>query len=61
MANKLGFYQLTRRTLVTVLGAAQVKDGLTWWPVRVTVDTGQTAEGWMAQTAPKGEVLLSAV
>ena len=54
-------HQLSERTRVTVLGAAQAKDGLNWWPVRVALDGGQTEEGWMAQTAPSGEVLLSAV
>ena len=54
-------HQMTQRALVTVLGAAQVKDDLNWWPVRVVLDDGQVAEGWMAQMAPSGEVLLSAV
>ena len=44
-------HQLSERTPVTVLGAAQAKDGLSWWPVRVALDGGQTEEGWMAQTA----------
>ena len=34
-----------------ILGAAQQKDDLTWWPIRATLLDGQTVEAWAAQTA----------
>lgn len=44
----------------TVTGAATLADGLTWWPVRVTLADGRTLEGWAAERV--GDVqLLSAV
>lgn len=43
-------HQLSERTPVTVLGAAQAKDGLSWWPVRVALGAGQAEDGWMAQS-----------
>ncbi len=49
------------RTRVTVQGAAERRDGLRWWPVRVPLDDGRTEDGWIAQTTPSGGVLLSAV
>jgi hypothetical protein len=43
-----------------VTGAATLADGLTWWPVRVTLADGRTLEGWAAERV--GDVqLLSAV
>ncbi len=41
-------------TRVTVLGGPSPADNLTWWQVRAT--SGQ--EGWAAQVAPNGQVLL---
>ena len=41
-------------TRVTVLGGPSRVDNLTWWQIRAT--TGQ--EGWAAQVAPNGQVLL---
>ncbi len=49
------------RTRVTVQGTAERRDNLRWWPVRVPLDEGRTEDGWIAQTAPSGAVLLSAV
>jgi hypothetical protein len=49
------------RTAVIVLEPAQQRDGLRWWRVRVELGAGHAEEGWMAQTAPSGAVLLSAV
>jgi hypothetical protein len=45
---------------VTIRGPSQQADGLIWWPVRGTVRSGETVEGWTAQVAPSGQVLLRA-
>ncbi len=42
-----------------VLGAAQQKDGLTWWPIRATLLDGQTVKGWAAEVTGD-DVLLGA-
>ena len=56
--DKLG--QLTAGLPATVLGPSKPADGLVWWPVRATLSDGRTVEGWAAQVAPGGEVLLKA-
>ena len=33
----------------TISGAAVEQDGLTWWPVRLTLDSGQAVDGWAAE------------
>lgn len=50
-----------QRTAVTVTGPDVSRDNLRWWPVRATLAGGRTEDGWIAQTAPNGTVLLSAV
>ncbi len=50
---------LPGRTRLVVTGASVQHDDLTWWPVNATLADGSTAQGWAAQTAPTGEVLLS--
>lgn len=41
----------------TVLAGPQVVNALEWWQLRCTVN-GQALPGWLARTAPDGEVLL---
>jgi hypothetical protein len=52
--------QLTAGAPGTVLGPSKPADGLVWWPVRATLSDGRTVEGWAAQAAPGGEILLRA-
>lgn len=49
---------LAERTACIVTGAAMIADGLTWWPLRVTLADGRTLEGWAAERV--GEELLLA-
>lgn len=44
----------------TVIGAKVARDGLTWWPVRVTTAEGVIVEGWAAQATAEA-VLLATV
>jgi hypothetical protein len=46
---------------VTVLGASQAVDGLTWWPVRTTLGDGRTVDGWVAHRSSGGTALLATV
>jgi len=50
---------LAERTRCTVTGAATAADGLTWWPLRVTLAEGRTLEGWAAERVGE-ELLLTA-
>lgn len=45
---------------VSVLQGPSAADGLTWWRVRTTDINNATVEGWMAETAPNGVVLMEA-
>ena len=54
-------HTVTARTQVEVLGGPKATDGLNWWQVRMPLADGRLAEGWMAQTDPRGQVLLSGV
>ncbi len=49
---------LPDRTRVSVTGPAQPRDGLAWWPVRVTLAAG-SKDGWIAHPAPSGAAKLS--
>ncbi len=50
---------LTERTACIVTGAATLADGLTWWPLRVSLADGRTLEGWAAERVGE-ELLLTA-
>lgn len=52
--------QIVHGTPVTITGFPLQKDGLTWWPARSTLTSGEPVEGWMAEVAPNGIRLLSA-
>jgi hypothetical protein len=53
--------QVVKGTPVVIRASSQQADGLTWWPVRTTAGDGQQAiEGWIAQSAPGGKILLGA-
>ncbi|MCB9137655.1 MAG: M23 family metallopeptidase [Caldilineaceae bacterium] len=43
-----------------VLDGPRTVDGLVWWKVRMTLDSGETREGWAAESAPGGVMLLAA-
>jgi hypothetical protein len=45
---------------VHIQGAARRVDSLAWWPVQATLGDGSTISGWVAQTTPNGQVLLTA-
>jgi hypothetical protein len=47
--------------IVAVLDGPRSADGLTWWRVRGPGATGTTVEGWMAETAPNGVVLMESI
>jgi hypothetical protein len=49
---------LAQGAAAVVTGAAQDVDGLTWWPVRVTLPDGAALEGWVAQAV--GDIPLMA-
>ncbi|HAJ35986.1 MAG TPA: hypothetical protein DCL15_09860, partial [Chloroflexi bacterium] len=51
---------LTPGQAATVIGTSAIRDGLTWWPVRVTTAEGALIEGWAAQ-ATAAVVLLASV
>lgn len=51
---------MPKGTTCIVTGAATLADGLTWWPVRVTLADGRTLEGWAAERVGDAP-LLSAV
>jgi len=53
--------RLPEGTSVCVSGTSSVADGLTWWPLRATIDAGPV-EGWSAdhEPNPPGAVLLEA-
>jgi hypothetical protein len=50
---------LAAGTPLIVRGPSQTVDGLTWWPVQVTLAATRTVDGWAAQ-AVGGTTLLSA-
>lgn len=51
---------MPKGTTCIVTGAATLADGLTWWPVRVTLADGRRLEGWAAERVGEA-LLLSAV
>ncbi len=48
---------LGERTACLVIGAAELVDGLTWWPVRVALADGQSLDGWAAERVGDVELL----
>jgi len=51
--------QIAHGAPVTITGASSQADGLTWWPIRGTLSSGEPVDGWMAEVAPDGTRLLS--
>lgn len=47
-------------TACVVTGLAMLVDGLTWWPVRVTLAEGQVLEGWAAERVGEVQLLTGA-
>jgi hypothetical protein len=43
----------------TITGAATVADGLTWWPVRVLLHSGQLVDGWGAEANATARLLTA--
>ena len=44
-----------------ITGPGVVADDLTWWPVRYVSTTGAQVDGWVAEVAPDGDLLLGVV
>jgi hypothetical protein len=44
---------------LTILGAAQRVDDLTWWPVRYTTPGNQSYTGWVAERTVNGQTILA--
>lgn len=51
---------LTPGQAATIIGVHALRDGLVWWPVRLTTAEGAMVEGWAAQ-ATATDVLLATV
>jgi murein DD-endopeptidase MepM/ murein hydrolase activator NlpD len=49
---------LTVGAAATILGSSVPQDGLTWWPIRATISTGASVDGWAA-SANDTQVLLA--
>ena len=49
---------IAANTTLTITAGPTQADGLTWWRVKGPGPTGATVEGWMAQAAANGQVLL---
>ena len=52
------FTQLRRGEAATVAGGPEVRDGLTWWRIRVTMAGGGQQEGWAAESADGQQLLV---
>lgn len=52
---------LPANTVVELQGSSRSANSLVWWPVQTTLSDGSTVKGWIAQTAPSGEVLLMGI
>ena len=50
---------MAERTACVVTGLAMLVDGLTWWPVRVTLDDGQVLAGWAAERVGDAQLLAA--
>jgi len=44
---------------VAVIGGPVTADGLTWWQIRYTNNSGQVVEGWSAEVTPSGVRILA--
>ena len=53
----LGMFAPAQSALIT--GAAVVADGLTWWPVHLTLDGGLVVDGWAAEANATMRLLSS--
>jgi hypothetical protein len=49
---------IAANTTLTITAGPTQADGLTWWRAKGPGPTGATVEGWMAQAAANGQVLL---